>query len=420
MTTRAASLLALAFATHVLTGCLAASSGEHAIDEEGPSDEIDDELRNTEKTGKPSSQWIYSGLLPALDDPSVDVSLSAHTVRVTGLLPVGWSGTLPFYVNRGPVVGGQQSIFVVYPVATGAIDPVTGRAPAGPGVYAGLRISPFVPTTSKAAWGGFPFMAYHRGRGLAFHGPITSVPGGDDPRDLEWRLKRGPVSHGCQRMQGEHVVEMAHLLGVDMTRPHRSSELVNDTTFKVTIKSGFDTAPDGKLVDVDYPALTGVKRPKGTSAKVYPTWDSRDFPNWVCAYDSKRPLKRGYCDFAGAPRRDAVTGAKLATEAPSPFVGSACTSDAQCGFTVSGAKGTCKKGSGGGYCTIPCAGYCPDAAGHAPTFCAADATGGSCAAKAHDVNDDCRALPGTIATQVDRHVGASGAKAARATVCALR
>ena len=26
--------------------------------------------------------------------------------------------------------------------------------------------------------------------------------------DLEWHLYRGPVSHGCNRMAGEHVVEL--------------------------------------------------------------------------------------------------------------------------------------------------------------------------------------------------------------------
>ncbi len=50
MTHRAPSILALAFAAHLATGCIAEPA---IVDDEGTSDEVDDELKNTEKNGKP-------------------------------------------------------------------------------------------------------------------------------------------------------------------------------------------------------------------------------------------------------------------------------------------------------------------------------------------------------------------------------
>jgi hypothetical protein len=383
------------------------------------SDPFADELKNVEKNGKPSPQWVYSGMMPSLEKPSVVVSLSAHTVRVTGLVPKSFTGKLPFYANLGAMVNGQQQVFLVYPVATGKIDPITGKQPVGPGDYDGLRISPYVPSAENP-WGGFPFMAYNRARGLAFHGPITSVAGGDDPGDFEWRLIRGQVSHGCQRMQGEHVVEMAHLLGVDMTKLHKSSEVINNTSFNVHVSFDIDKSPEGKLVDVDYPALDSVKRPTGADAKIYKTWDSRDFPNFVCAYNPARPIIANYCEAAGKPLRDALTGARLPADTSGPFIGTACKADSDCGFKVGATAATCKKTAAGGYCTVSCAGSCADKYGYAPTFCAKDGAGGSCAAKSAEFNGNCSKIPGTTGALVDRYIGTSTASAAQATVCALK
>ena len=52
----------------------------------------------------------------------------------------------------------------------------------------------------------FPFLAYSGSTGHAMHGPIT-------PETNLWHLRRGEVSHGCNRMQGEHVTELAVLIG---------------------------------------------------------------------------------------------------------------------------------------------------------------------------------------------------------------
>src|SRR5205085_2061351 len=147
------------------------------------------------------------------------------------------------------------------------------KAPAGPGKYPRLFAASYVPNDDKATWGGFPFMTYSPGRGLAFHGPISAV-WDNALGEWTWRLLRGPVSHGCNRMQGEHVVELANLLGMDMTKPQPNGKSFTLET-PVTIATAYDVF-GGQLVDVDYPVQPGVKRPKG-NVRMFRTWDSRDF-----------------------------------------------------------------------------------------------------------------------------------------------
>jgi peptidoglycan-N-acetylglucosamine deacetylase len=105
---------------------------------------------------------------------------------------------------------------------------------------------------------------------------------------------------------------------------------------------------------------------------------------------------------------------------PVPFIGDACTTDAQCAFTASGQPGRCHPA---GFCTIACAGSCPDLAGKAATFCIADARSpatGMCVSKAATQNAACTTLPGTVNRTEPRFVGTSGATAATANVCAPR
>lgn len=102
------------------------------------------------------------------------------------------------------------------------------------------------------------------------------------------------------------------------------------------------------------------------------------------------------------------------TPPPAPFVGTACTTNAQCGFT----GGRCHPA---GFCTMSCAGSCADSDGAAPTFCIADtATTGMCVSKAAVQNNQCVALPGTQKVDRPRFIGTSSAAPATATVCAPR
>jgi hypothetical protein len=104
-------------------------------------------------------------------------------------------------------------------------------------------------------------------------------------------------------------------------------------------------------------------------------------------------------------------------------MGTVCDADTDCAFTGAGQAGFCHTYpmSGdvtGGYCAVTCEGTCPDRSESAPTFCAADgAGGGRCVVKADVRNDTCHDIPGTQPTEVDRHVGDSGAAAATAVVC---
>jgi hypothetical protein len=389
-----------------LAACAAETGGES-------SDELD--LKNVEKSGSASQRWIYQGPLPALDKAVVVSSLKGHTVRVTGLLPTTFTGTLPFYATPKPVANGRTEVTIVYPIATGAVDPSTGKAPMAPGSYATLWTVPFTPTNDKATWGGFPFVLYNSPRGLAFHGPITSQRNADTG-DWEWRLSRGPVSHGCNRMQGEHVVELAHLLGTDMTKPYDAGKSFVRTA-NLTVTTEWDTF-DGKFVDVDYPAMAQVARPK-ENAKIYPTWDSTNLPNLVCAYDAALPLDGHHCDGVGVVQQDLATGAMLFEPEEEPWIGHACSSSADCDFLADGKKGACLMTGGKGYCTVACEGYCPDRAGEAGTFCGAHGTGGRCMAKAAVENDGCADVPGTSAKAKERFVGKSGATKKVATVCSF-
>lgn len=120
---------------------------------------------------------------------------------------------------------------------------------------------------------------------------------------------------------------------------------------------------------------------------------------------------------------------------PQPgFVGSPCTEDleslpedeqaryATCEFSASGEAGYCypfttPTGEDYGMCTLTCAGYCPDR-GTAITFCAELEPGaGFCVLQAGAANSNCADIPGTVAQEVDRFVGNSGAPAKTARVC---
>jgi len=408
-------LLAVSLLPLFLLASCASDDAPQADQGDGAETGYEDELVNAEKTGKPSQKWIYAGPLPKLESPEVFASLKSHTVRVTGLLPKGFSGQLPYYAEAKPA-GERTKVTVVYPIATGKVDPSTGQAPSAAGSYKTLFGVAYTPTNDKAPWGGFPFLMYQAKRGIAFHGPITSVTD-VGTGDLEWHLYRGPVSHGCNRMAGEHDVEMAHLLGIDMTKPHSASERFT-LAVKVTISPEFDTF-DGKQVDVDYPADSAVVRPTGPDAKIYPTWVSDELPRVVCAYQADRPLGAQHCDTAGENRRDIATGKYFIEPSKDPWIGSSCAADADCGFTANKQQATCALGTqGAGVCTIPCEGGCPDKAGSPTTFCATTADGaGRCLAKAESLNQQCAASPGTGAKLTDRFVGKSTAKAAKATVC---
>lgn len=244
-------------------------------------------------------RWVYAGLLPALDDWHAVLSLEGHTVRVTGLLPEGYTAPLPYWALPAVRADGRTGITVVYPISTARVlderGAPTDAANPLPGDYPWVSAYPFTPSdpVKGTPWGGFPFLEYDTQRHLAFHGPITAENGA-------WRLLRGPVSHGCARMQGEHVVEFAHLMGLDMGDPSAEPRGLPAAAgdFRVRVVEGFDRLEDGRIVDVDYPGAGGFQRPAGDPATiaVFPTWTTDAFPRFVCAHDPARPLGDEHCD----------------------------------------------------------------------------------------------------------------------------
>jgi hypothetical protein len=212
-------------------------------------------------SSKVDDEWFYGGPLPMLEQPSVTASLKGHTAHVTGLLPGDTQlPDLP-HVKTKPE-GDKLRVDIVYPIATA----MPGHANARPGTYHFQAVRGYLPSgiaftqedgNHFVTWGGFPFFAYDGG--IAFHGPITDEENTDGVR--AWFLERGDVSHGCNRMMGEHVVEFTHILGVNMRKLYSPNDPITPTsTASVHIIADYDTL-DGKFIDVDYPTASGAVRP---------------------------------------------------------------------------------------------------------------------------------------------------------------
>ena len=289
------------------------------------------------KPGDASPPWIYEGPMPALESPEVVTSIVGHTTRISGLLPQGYDlSKLPWYAKQEPA-GDRIKVHVVYPVATGKM--VDGQWNNVPGTYDHFNVRPYRPNDPAAAnkehWGGFPFLNYHDDRRFAMHGPIDfteDFPGLQGTRE-DWRLIRGRVSLGCNRMQGEHVVELTHMLGFDMSKPWTTE--LNKADPKNGVEGKWIPAKltvlaepkydhyAGAIVDVDYPKDQSVPPlPAGQAVKIWKTWDADVMLAWTCPVKpaddpNKSPRitrtdKRfdgHYCARTnGSNQRDPVTG----------------------------------------------------------------------------------------------------------------
>ncbi|MDO9015289.1 MAG: hypothetical protein Q8S73_37230 [Deltaproteobacteria bacterium] len=307
-TTRALAWACLAVVALVGCGSPDPTEAENDGLDTGGLDFSTEEIRST---GSPP--WVYGGSLPLLVSPKVVVSQSGHTVRVTGDLPEAWSGVVPYYASV-EMTGARRVLTVVYPIATGASASLDSAARTF-NTVSGIPFRPngmAYPTTGPAyvTWGGFPFVAYNGG--IAFHGPIsytTSTAGGE--RVYDWYLQRGPVSHGCNRMQGEHVVEFAHLIGFDMHNTWGANVRVGRRATVQVIRD-YDRLSTGEAVDVDYPRWTGARAPTGPT-RVFPTWNADEMPRLVCADNratrrSNTRVPDGFCDYMPSNGRDLATG----------------------------------------------------------------------------------------------------------------
>jgi hypothetical protein len=236
-------------------------------------------------SAKADDHWFYAGPLPALADAAVTVSLAGHTARVTGTLPAGTRlPDLPHVKTKAE--GDKLRVDIVYPIATAR----PGKSNSRPGSYSFYEAKPYRPNGAaftraegwhQVPWGGFPFLGYNNG--IAFHGPITDKDN-ESPDDVEvWYLRRGRVSGGCNRMLGEHVVELAHLVGISMRKIYEPNKPYEPTTTaSVRVIADYDTL-DGKYIDVDYPTDAGAERP-GTkhgaeSVVMFGSWVLSEMPD---------------------------------------------------------------------------------------------------------------------------------------------
>jgi hypothetical protein len=300
-------LAALAIlASSVAAGCLAE-----------PEDDADLEIGEDALAQKADEHWLYTGPMPVLEAAKVFVSLQGHTARVSGLLPAG--ARVPDLPHvRAQAEGARTRLDVVYPIATaayGVANSVPGREygfeHARPYRPDGMAYPRSDPGGHWVTWGGFPFLAYNGG--IAFHGPITPRNSRGRPDMSVWYLQRGKVSAGCNRMMGEHVVEMSHMLGISMRKIYGENQMYwRPTAAKVLILADYDRYGD-KYIDVDYPTDVGAPRPAATHGReqveMFGSWvatetpDGRDLPpdmKW------RGGVSGAYYVFAEHARRDMV------------------------------------------------------------------------------------------------------------------
>lgn len=269
----AASLLVASLAaTATLAGCASPTEDEDATASGG------DAL-----SAKADEEWFYAGQLPVLEGASITVSLKGNTARVSGYLPAGTPAPTNLPHVRLTPDGAKTKIDLVYPIATAR----AGKSNSKPGTYALQYVKPYRPNGAawtpeegdhQVTWGGFPFFAYNDG--IAFHGPITDTPNPKAVDSTVWYLMRGPVSGGCNRMMGEHVVELTHIMGVSMRKVYDADRAYTPTNkAPVTVLDDYDQW-NGKYVDVDYPTASGVVRP-GKATDLPPGSQVEMFGSWV-------------------------------------------------------------------------------------------------------------------------------------------
>nr|MBP9114359.1 L,D-transpeptidase [Polyangiaceae bacterium] len=194
---------------------------------------------------------------------------------------------------RQTVEGGRTRIDLVYPIATGEKASYVASA----GTYKIQDVRPYRPDSvvnnefgsNLVPWGGFPFINYKNG--IALHGPISSEVSKSGGLQVFY-LRRGKVSHGCNRMLGEHVVEMTHALGLNMRKMYNAG-------------TGYSAPSDARVVALP---LTGE------AGAVYDMFGANfidvDYPTDVSDPGAIRPGKKVGHD------RVAMFGSWIASETP--------------------------------------------------------------------------------------------------------
>src|SRR5262249_14694849 len=103
---RFALLVALSSAVAISTVACASSS-----DEDGSAGGED-----TLTQGPNTDRWVYNGVLPHLEEPSIVVAQTPHTAKITGFLPASYDvSKLPFYAKDNTITeDGRTKVAIVY------------------------------------------------------------------------------------------------------------------------------------------------------------------------------------------------------------------------------------------------------------------------------------------------------------------
>ena len=294
----------------------------------------------------------------------------------------------------------------VYPVGVGAINHEAGQTAEGlsrtlyPVLATGghsfsIKTTDVEPCTIwwkepetgdlLPVFAGLPFMSFYGPYGI--HGPVSAywLPSGG-------KLKRGFVSHGCVRMEGADVAELwAYIRGV--------------AEVPVRVQQATERRPDGTAVDIsqrwilsecqdhaDCNFAGGYCRENSHSGRGICTaacdrlchYDRYGYPVTFCVADDAQAAE-GFCTYKASDLNDdcrrhtgfvGVQGVprfsqpQVTADACMPgsqgWIGDRCLDSGDCGDGR-----TCELVGDGsfGFCTEPCALYCPDQTARAGTFC---------------------------------------------------
>jgi hypothetical protein len=234
----------------------------------------------------------------------------------------------------------------IYPTGVGVKSSRTGRSITPTGHYATSPDSGdgwyYIPSRwSPAYFEGYPFLRLNIKNSAGAHTYGLHGP-------ITNPLQRGFVSHGCMRMDKRDIVELFY-----MVKDHPSTP--------VTIQEEPELDANGAMVDVGAPAALYA-------------------PDAAIAFGVS-------------------VGPRPARIVPRNFIGEACGADDECGDGTPESLAFCHPA---GFCTEPCAQYCPDRAGRPGTFCAdsPSASGGLCMRRVDESDPLCAAVPNTVAREV--------------------
>ena len=344
--------------------------------------------------------------LTGLAEPRITISLNGLTLRLEDK-KTGFSKVYPVGVGeinkKSSSITANESLSM-YPVLryerndfsidTASVNPcrIWWRNPA-----TGKRLPVFA---------GLPFISWYGPYGI--HGPVSSyylASGG--------KLKRGFVSHGCIRMEGDDVAELWAYIRDTPTVPVRVQKEID----RGTDGAAFDLKQRWILsecsVDAECNFSGGYCKKNAYSGRGFCTaacdrycnYDKYGYPVTFCVNDPD-DSKEGYCTYKasafnyscrrfdgfaeapGEPRFSQPTvKADVCKPGSSGWIGARCLSSDDC---MSGRF--CSRATTGakvGFCTETCTKYCPDLSGHPTTFCVAglcrtkcdaDRTGEECSA----------------------------------------